>query len=92
MLHKYPLNAGTLAAIAKQFNPVLALHAIILAEAARRVYPGETFGRADRQLRRNRLPGSQSSFQNGGQRDLGGCRLAPGAQGMHLFGRHIGVL
>ena len=38
VLHKYPLNAGTLAAIAKQFNPVLALHAIILAEAARRVY------------------------------------------------------
>lgn len=40
--HEYSLNAGALAAIAEQFNPVLAFHAIILAKAVPRVHPGET--------------------------------------------------
>jgi hypothetical protein len=33
VLHEYSLNAGVLAAIAEQFNGVLASHAIILAAA-----------------------------------------------------------
>ncbi|MGB6287015.1 MAG: hypothetical protein WBG18_21825, partial [Xanthobacteraceae bacterium] len=39
--HEYSLDAGLLAAIAEQFNGVLASHAIILAEAMLRVYPAE---------------------------------------------------
>jgi hypothetical protein len=41
VLHEYSLNAGALAAIAEQFDGVLASHAIILAEAMLGVYPAE---------------------------------------------------
>jgi hypothetical protein len=39
MLHQYSLNPGALAAIAKQFNGVVALHATILADAMPLVHP-----------------------------------------------------
>jgi hypothetical protein len=41
VLHEYSLKAGALAAIAEQFNGVLALHAIILAEARLGEHPAE---------------------------------------------------
>jgi hypothetical protein len=39
VLHEDPLDAGALAALAEQFDPVLALHASILATAGFGVYP-----------------------------------------------------
>jgi hypothetical protein len=57
VLHEYSLNAGALAAIAKQFNGVLASHAIILAEAMLGVYPAEK-----RVVARNRLLGPKNSL------------------------------
>lgn len=82
MLHEYSLDAGALAAIAEQFNGVLASHAIILAEAMLSVYLAEK-PIVDRNL----------LLESTRRPDLrGGCRLAPSAQSVDFFGRHIGVL